>query len=254
MEEPQRKVVVCPLCAKAVTYFPEAESADAAVDRHTARDCDPANYGRVHKKRRCPVPGCKERLTATNVYRCRDCSMEVCMRHRYNAADHACVGKPAPGPSAAARRQLGSLLRGLRMTDAADAVSQPTASARPAAAAVAGRQTATHTGSRSPKTAGSGSGSGSGGGSGFFSRAAAALQGWRSNPTSVQADPSNSVRGSAARRQQQQQQQSSAAAKASARQQQAALSPIEVCADCGAHFDTIGELIAHAEARHLEAR
>lgn len=63
-------MVVCPLCAKAVTYFPEEESADAAVDRHTARDCDPANYGRVHNKRRCPVPGCKERLTATNVYRC----------------------------------------------------------------------------------------------------------------------------------------------------------------------------------------
>lgn len=71
-EEPQqKKVVVCPLCAKAVLYFPEQESADAAVDRHTARECDPANYNRVHNKQRCPVPGCKERVTATNVYRCR---------------------------------------------------------------------------------------------------------------------------------------------------------------------------------------
>jgi hypothetical protein len=68
-EEPQRKVVVCPLCAKAVTYFPEQESADAAVDRHTNQGCDPANYDRVHNKRRCPVPDCKERITATNVYR-----------------------------------------------------------------------------------------------------------------------------------------------------------------------------------------
>lgn len=93
-EAPQKKAVVCPLCAKAVTYFPEQESADAAVERHTARECDPANYNRVHNKRRCPVPGCKERITATNVYRCRDCGVEVCMKHRYNATDHACGGKP----------------------------------------------------------------------------------------------------------------------------------------------------------------
>lgn len=67
--EPQRKVAVCPLCARAVTYFPEEESADAAVDRHTSQGCDPANYARVHNKRRCPVPDCRERITATNIYR-----------------------------------------------------------------------------------------------------------------------------------------------------------------------------------------
>jgi hypothetical protein len=73
--EQQRKVAVCPLCARAVTYFPEQESADAAVDRHTSQGCDPANYARVHNKRRCPVPDCRERITATNIYR----SAAVCM-------------------------------------------------------------------------------------------------------------------------------------------------------------------------------
>ena len=67
--EQQRKVAVCPLCARAVSYFPEQESADTAVDRHTSQGCDPDNYARVHNKRRCPVPDCRERITATNVYR-----------------------------------------------------------------------------------------------------------------------------------------------------------------------------------------
>jgi hypothetical protein len=65
----------------------------------------------------------------------------------------------------------------------------------------------------------------------------------------LQADPANSIRGSAARRRQQQQgqpppahqQQSAprvAAPPTSCRQQQD-LWPIEVCADCGQRFDTV---------------
>lgn len=55
-------------------------------------DCDPSNYAKVHKKPRCPVPGCKEKLTATNTYRCKDCSVIICLKHRF-PQDHQCAGK-----------------------------------------------------------------------------------------------------------------------------------------------------------------
>ena len=59
-------------------------------------DCDPANYARVHRKPRCPVPGCKEKLTATNTYRCKECRVDVCLKHRFGK-DHRCSGKPGAG-------------------------------------------------------------------------------------------------------------------------------------------------------------
>jgi hypothetical protein len=273
--------------------------------------------------------------------------VEVCLKHRYNAADHACAGKPGvpcssclctqigsghhmmssmwlmvhildvhhrphlegvccnhesclrvtillhhiavQGPSGAARRQLGSLLRGLRLDDAANAVSNAKPATKVAAAAAATavaagaatagrRQQTSPTAGRRPKGGGVG---------GFFSRAAATLQSWRDNPTpvqarlltplyhfgfckevlavsacregtivmrilrcSLQADPANSIRGSAPRRQQHvhelqggrqpaHQQQSASRPQASSCRQQQDLRPIEVCADCGQHFDTV---------------
>lgn len=170
--------------------------------------------------------------------------MEVCLKHRYNAADHACAGKPGEtcglylcnhtdgghlltgwlmvfalhvhhsrhlervvnhqsilrmtpfshhaavqGPSGAARRQLGSLLRGLHLDGAANAVAnaKPATKASAAAAATAvaaGAAIAARRQQISPKAGRSPKGGGVGG---FFSRAAATLQSWRDNPTPVQA-------------------------------------------------------------------
>lgn len=120
------------------------------------------------------------------------------------------------------------------MNDAADAVTKPTPPSKSAAAAAAKRQTSAAAAAAagcSPKAA-SPKASGAGG---LFSRAAAALQNWRNNPTPTQTYPANSVRGSAARRQQSADR---PAVPADCRQQQD-LRPIEVCADCGAHFDTV---------------
>ena len=64
-----------------------------AAIRHTVTDCDPSNYARVHRKPRCPVLGCKEKLTAANTYCCKDCRLDVCLKHRF-AKDHRCSGKP----------------------------------------------------------------------------------------------------------------------------------------------------------------
>jgi hypothetical protein len=60
----QLEVVVCPLCAQGVHMRP-GQDPNEAFNAHvtTPGACDPANYGRVHHKPRCPVKGCKEKLT-----------------------------------------------------------------------------------------------------------------------------------------------------------------------------------------------
>ena len=66
----------------------------------------------MHKKKRCPVEGCREKLTTISSYTCKDCGATVCLRHRLGS-DHACAGaRPVAGAAASAgrwRQQLGSL-------------------------------------------------------------------------------------------------------------------------------------------------
>lgn len=59
-----------------------------------AQACDPSNYDKVHRKAKCPVAGCRERLSTINTYRCKDCKANVCLKHRF-PSDHHC--KPAAG-------------------------------------------------------------------------------------------------------------------------------------------------------------
>lgn len=39
--------------------------------RHCRTECDPSNYDKVHRKKRCPAPGCREKLTTINSYTCK---------------------------------------------------------------------------------------------------------------------------------------------------------------------------------------
>ncbi|CAN4109239.1 unnamed protein product [Withania somnifera] len=55
-------VVFCPLCAKG---------------------CDPSNYEKTTKKQKCPVPGCREILTFSNTIKCRQCTVDHCLKHRF---------------------------------------------------------------------------------------------------------------------------------------------------------------------------
>ena len=80
--------IACPLCAKAIAVPWQADP-NAVFEQHTASDCDPSHWAKVHAKRRCPVPGCKEKLVASNTYECRDCGTTVCLKHRFST-DHAC--------------------------------------------------------------------------------------------------------------------------------------------------------------------
>ena len=61
--------------------------------------CDPQNYAKVHRKARCPCPGCREKLTTVNTYRCKVCALEVCLKHRF-PGDHNCPGRVPGEPGA----------------------------------------------------------------------------------------------------------------------------------------------------------
>jgi hypothetical protein len=94
-------VLVCPLCAAAVRLSP-GEDANTVWAAHAGDSaaCDPAAYAqRVHKPR-CPVGGCREKLTFSNRVACRACGRATCLRHRF-PDDHGC--KAASAAAAAAR-------------------------------------------------------------------------------------------------------------------------------------------------------
>ncbi|KAL5556215.1 hypothetical protein UlMin_038451 [Ulmus minor] len=87
-------VVICPLCAKGVRLIPD-EDPNITWDTHVNTDCDPSNYERATKKKKCPVPGCKEILTFSNTLKCRDCLVDHCLKHRFGL-DHKCPGPKKP--------------------------------------------------------------------------------------------------------------------------------------------------------------
>uniref|UniRef100_A0A7N0VDF8 Zinc finger AN1 and C2H2 domain-containing stress-associated protein 16 n=1 Tax=Kalanchoe fedtschenkoi TaxID=63787 RepID=A0A7N0VDF8_KALFE len=85
-------VVICPLCAKGVRLSPD-EDPNITWESHVNSNCDPSNYEKVAKKKKCPVPGCREFLTFSNTIKCRDCTIDHCLKHRFGP-DHKCPGPP----------------------------------------------------------------------------------------------------------------------------------------------------------------
>ncbi|CAN6935112.1 unnamed protein product [Brassica oleracea] len=83
-------VVICPLCAKGVRLNPD-EDPNITWEKHVNTDCDPSNYEKTVKKKKCPVPRCRELLTFSNTIKCRDCCIEHCLKHRFGP-DHSCSG------------------------------------------------------------------------------------------------------------------------------------------------------------------
>ena len=83
--------IVCPICAKAVKLT-AADDPNEVFERHTQTDCDPTNYAKVHQRPKCPAKGCREKLGAINTYTCKECSTQVCLKHRFPEA-HQCQGK-----------------------------------------------------------------------------------------------------------------------------------------------------------------
>lgn len=87
--EDSGEVVVCPVCAKGIRLL-KGQDPNHAFEAHSrSRDCDPANYERVMRKRKCPVKGCRETLSTVNQVRCKTCHFTTCMKHRL-PFDHQC--------------------------------------------------------------------------------------------------------------------------------------------------------------------
>lgn len=92
-------IILCPICAKAIKLGGFHSDVNLDWEDHVVSGrCDPSNYARVHEKKRCGAPGCKEKLVFSNTFVCRACSMEVCLKHRFGS-DHACpeTSKSKPG-------------------------------------------------------------------------------------------------------------------------------------------------------------
>ncbi|XXG46166.1 hypothetical protein AAC387_Pa02g1079 [Persea americana] len=87
-------VQVCPHCAKGVRMFPNEDPA-ITWNTHINTDCDPSNSQKAAKKRRCPAPRCREILSLSNTIRCRDCTIEHCLKHRFGP-EHNCPGPKKP--------------------------------------------------------------------------------------------------------------------------------------------------------------
>ncbi|XP_004513765.1 zinc finger AN1 and C2H2 domain-containing stress-associated protein 11-like [Cicer arietinum] len=83
-------VVICPLCAKGVRLIPDQDP-NITWENHVNTECDPSNYEKVTKKKKCPAAGCKEILVFSNTIKCRDCNVEHCLKHRFGP-DHKCPG------------------------------------------------------------------------------------------------------------------------------------------------------------------
>ncbi|KAF9596042.1 hypothetical protein IFM89_006969 [Coptis chinensis] len=92
-------VVICPLCAKGVRLIPD-EDPNITWETHVNTDCDQSNYAKATKKKKCPVPGCRELLTFSNTIRCKDCNVDHCLKHRFGP-DHKCEGPKKPSASSA---------------------------------------------------------------------------------------------------------------------------------------------------------
>ncbi|KAG0475670.1 hypothetical protein HPP92_015356 [Vanilla planifolia] len=87
-------VLICPLCGQGVRLRPN-EDPNITWDTHVNSECDPLNYQKTTKKKSCPAPGCCETLNFSNAIRCKYCTQEHCLTHRF-APDHECTGPKKP--------------------------------------------------------------------------------------------------------------------------------------------------------------
>lgn len=134
------QVIVCPVCALAVRLVPN-EDPNATFERHQRSGCNPANYAKVHKKKKCTVKLCKEKLVTTNSIICKDCGALTCLRHRL-AEDHSCPG-PRVLPPSGFRAAFGNFFTGFNTTNGNTTSSNGNTAAGKAATTTAATPTTT---------------------------------------------------------------------------------------------------------------
>lgn len=93
-EHNNRMVVVCEVCSMSIEKKVGDQSNDILEKHQNSGDCDPSKK----QKHKCPVKRCKEQLTFSNTSTCKNCSLKVCLKHRF-PSDHACKPMLPPGRS-----------------------------------------------------------------------------------------------------------------------------------------------------------
>eukprot|EP00405_Crypthecodinium_cohnii_P020303 CAMPEP_0206472978 /NCGR_PEP_ID=MMETSP0324_2-20121206/32563_1 /ASSEMBLY_ACC=CAM_ASM_000836 /TAXON_ID=2866 /ORGANISM="Crypthecodinium cohnii, Strain Seligo" /LENGTH=189 /DNA_ID=CAMNT_0053947763 /DNA_START=82 /DNA_END=651 /DNA_ORIENTATION=+ len=99
-----KRVIICPLCQKPLPWK-QGEDENALCEAHfMSGECHPQAVGAGQAPKpavkRCPVAGCKEKLTTLNTVSCGRCRQNVCLKHRYEDS-HNCT---PPGAAAALSR------------------------------------------------------------------------------------------------------------------------------------------------------
>merc|ERR1712083_8312 len=110
------RVELCQLCETAVRVNPD-EDFQVTLEKHMATAaCADAVLAREAKrnKPRCPVEGCKAKLTQSGSVRCGTCNQRVCLKHRFEDA-HPCkvVESARPCNGGCGRQALESAVTGL---------------------------------------------------------------------------------------------------------------------------------------------
>jgi len=78
------QVAVCPICQKSFAGSDDVQ-VNVLWERHIQSECK----GRQQKEK-CPVAGCKEKLTELSSIICTNCNTKVCLKHRFEDL-HPCA-------------------------------------------------------------------------------------------------------------------------------------------------------------------
>ncbi|CAD8166877.1 unnamed protein product [Paramecium pentaurelia] len=78
----KKQVLKCPICEKGISYTSD-QNENMIWEEHFQKDCPQ----QPKEKKFCPI--CKNKLTDLNRVQCKDCGMEICLKHRQRE-DHRC--------------------------------------------------------------------------------------------------------------------------------------------------------------------
>eukprot|EP01057_Protomagalhaensia_wolfi_P000479 Protomagalhaensia_wolfi_Nauph_80__478@NODE_1268_length_1622_cov_231_109918_g977_i0_p2_GENE_NODE_1268_length_1622_cov_231_109918_g977_i0NODE_1268_length_1622_cov_231_109918_g977_i0_p2_ORF_typecomplete_len178_score11_58zfAN1/PF01428_16/5_3e15zfAN1/PF01428_16/1_2e02zfAN1/PF01428_16/7_1e07Transp_Tc5_C/PF04236_15/0_0045Transp_Tc5_C/PF04236_15/6_2e03Transp_Tc5_C/PF04236_15/3_1zfC5HC2/PF02928_16/1_1zfC5HC2/PF02928_16/2_3e03zfC5HC2/PF02928_16/3_8DUF2180/PF09947_9/0_16DUF2180/PF09947_9/4e02DUF2180/PF0994 len=93
-----KRVIVCPECDLTIRLT-AAEDPNLVWERHhNSGECADHQRIKPQKSQKCPVKFCRELLTLSNKYSCKQCDTVVCLKHRL-PGDHDCELRKREGKS-----------------------------------------------------------------------------------------------------------------------------------------------------------
>merc|ERR1712087_873681 len=106
------RVELCPVCETALRVS-SGDDLQSVMEKHMATQCcaDAAAANEAKKKSRCPVNGCKAKLTQSGSIECGICRQRVCLKHRFEDAHPCKLNHHTSG--ACGRETLASAVAGL---------------------------------------------------------------------------------------------------------------------------------------------